>query len=47
MCEYSKDYKGLLPPRCNDGRGCPVCLTIYLLQTEKMFKEALRRSRES
>ncbi len=24
-CKYSKKYKGLYPPRCDDGFGCDAC----------------------
>jgi hypothetical protein len=33
----SKTYKGLRPPRCNGGKGCVKCQTLYLANSNRLI----------
>jgi hypothetical protein len=38
-CPNFRRYKGLLPPRCNFGKGCRDCWDKYLARDAKGAKE--------
>lgn len=28
-CRHAKEYKGVFPPRCNNGKGCDACRVTF------------------
>ena len=42
-CGNSKNYKGIRPPRCNDGKGCDACRAVREKKLSELA-ELIRRS---
>ena len=42
-CGNSKKYKGIRPPRCDDGKGCEACWKIRNQHLDELV-ELIRRT---